>query len=332
MASSSYQKCLQSYRAQQYLKAATCLRALISKLDQLASPTKEQRLTKGSAIRSAAIALNKAARQAKDIEKAGYYRSLAVLLLTRYEREKLYPNAIRQKSSRRIRLQIQVALKLTPLSVLSGTPAAALTIEGYKYKATGQGKWLKSVRPGKYVVTARYKNGTTQTQKLSVVPGKAAFATFRPPAIRRAPPRHPVERRKLARRRPIPPKPLPRSNPRKTVGWVLLGIGGAAMLGSIAPFAMLQGANATLRDGGSEYEKTCANTPGDTLPAGCSEKGTTLRTARNDALTYQTAAYAVLGVGAVAAIVGVILVALPSPQPTRQASLTPRDTLFSTWP
>lgn len=294
-----YKACLKLYRSQKYKPAASCFQALARQLGDVSSLTRSQRLTKGTALRGAAIALRKEAQRSRRAEVSSYLYAEAVRLLWIYEKEKLYPNVARRNSTRLLRLQLLQRIGAGPLSVATGTTSATLTIKGYKFAASGRGKWLGSVRPGRYVVAVRYVNGTNKTKTVFLAKGKAIFVSFSAPV--------PAARTKV---------PVPQKGPGSALRWVggaLLVVGGAVAVGSVAPFLLASGADSRMKNDGETYQATCAFAPGEQSNA-CADLGRRVRQAHADGGMYQVLALAMLVGGVVLAAVGAVLVALPAPK------------------
>lgn len=294
VAQASYQSCLKLYRAKKYIPAADCFQKLVRALDAKGDQGKAVAATKGTALRSAAIALNKAARQEARIEQAGYLRAQAIKLLERYDRDKLYPNALRQKSTLRLRLQMQTQLQMTPLSVLSGAADAALLVTGYRFQAKGKGKWLRSVRPGRYVIQVTYAGGKSKQKKISVEAGKALFATFQPPT----------------KARPTLITPPKASSPFPAVGWTLLSIGALVGVGGVVSFGLMAGHNATISEKGAAFTSDCTASTSQA----CIEQGGALQQAYRDGQTMQSVGWVGSIAGGALVVTGLVMVLIPSTQ------------------
>jgi hypothetical protein len=241
--------CVRLYKGKQWQPASDCFAALAKKLGAAASLKPEERVKKGRYLRNAAMLLRRAAKKAdkdKQVGIASFLRARAIKLLSLYLDEKLHESLARRKSAQLMQHQIRAAIGFATLTVVvSGGTGGALTIKGFRFvhKQTIGATWSRSLRPGTYSLTFVSKSGVPFRKSVRLAPRKAQVVTLSLPAVprpvrprpvdRRVRPR-PVERR-VARRMPprrIPvPKPAPASSGTRVAGLVLLGTGGAAVLG-----------------------------------------------------------------------------------------------------
>ncbi|AGP39783.1 tetratricopeptide repeat protein [Sorangium cellulosum] len=162
------------------------------------------------------------------------------------------------------------------------------------------------VDPGDHVLVARWADGRQAEARVSVDEGARKDVRLEPPPVAAAPP--PAVRVSDAPRAPSPPPdaPPPASSARRTLAFVVGGVGVAALGGSLITGGLAIGAKGDL-------EKECPD------PSQCSDEGMSL-SSRGQTLTTTSTVLGAIGLAGLGA--GLVLF-LTTPEQGTSVALTP---------
>ncbi len=162
------------------------------------------------------------------------------------------------------------------------------------------------VDPGDHVIVARWADGRQAEARVSVAEGARKDVRLEPPPAAAAPP---PDRVSDAPRAPSPPpdaSPLPASSARRTLAFVVGGVGVAALGGSFITGGLAIGAKGDL-------EKECPD------PSRCSDEGMSI-SSRGQTLTTTSTVLGAIGLAGIGA--GLVLL-LTAPEQRTSIALAP---------
>ncbi|XXX74217.1 preprotein translocase subunit TatA [Sorangium sp. So ce134] len=163
------------------------------------------------------------------------------------------------------------------------------------------------VDPGDHVIVARWADGRQAEARVSVAEGARKDVRLEPPPVAAAPP--PPVRASDAPQAPSPPPdapPPPASSARRTLAFVVGGVGVAALGGSLITGGLALGAKGDL-------EKECPD------PSRCSDEGMSLKS-RGQTLTTTSTVLGAIGLAGIGA--GLVLF-LTAPEQGTSVAFTP---------
>ncbi|WP_437314602.1 tetratricopeptide repeat protein [Sorangium sp. So ce385] len=192
------------------------------------------------------------------------------------------------------------------VQVADGAPAPAeVVLDRVAVPQASLGSELP-VDPGDHVIVARWADGRQAEARVSVAEGARKDVRLEPPPVAAAPP--PPDRVSEAPQAPSPPPdaPPPASSARRTLAFVVGGVGVAALGGSLITGGLAIGAKGDL-------EQECPD------PSRCSDEGMSL-SSRGQTLTTTSTVLGAIGLAGLGA--GLVLL-LTAPEQGTSVALTP---------
>lgn len=178
-------RCYSLFSKRAFVQAANCFETEAKKMG--AAPQGTRRLKKGRMLRNAALCLDRAAKRSNATRAAGL-RIRAMGVLSRYLKQKLYPDGSTRAATRKLLGKLRRQIGYATLTIVTNQPNAKVCITGTDFRqCKTSAYWNIRLLPKNYQIEVTYPLSPPVTKRRSfkAIPRTQRTLVFSPPVNRK---------------------------------------------------------------------------------------------------------------------------------------------------